>query len=83
MVTRSFQINQVKIHQLNTKKDEVAKYSLVEKFVDEDGKELAPNVTKGTDYEAGSAYDVTGDAKVIDGYYLKEAVSDNAKRDIW
>ncbi len=59
-------------------KDEVAKYSLVEKFVDEDGKELAPNVTKGTDYEAGSAYDVTGDAKVIDGYYLK-AVSDNAK----
>ncbi len=59
-------------------KDEVAKYSLVEKFVDEDGKELAPNVTKGTDYEAGSAYDVTGDAKVIDSYYLK-AVSDNAK----
>ena len=59
-------------------KDEVAKYSLVEKFVDEDGKELAPNVTKGTDYEAGSAYDVTGDAKVIDGYYLK-TVSDNAK----
>ncbi len=59
-------------------KDEVAKYSLVEKFVDEDGKELAPNVTKGTDYEAGSAYDVTGDAKVIDGYYLK-AVSDDAK----
>uniref|UniRef100_UPI00272B1C6B mucin-binding protein n=1 Tax=uncultured Ligilactobacillus sp. TaxID=2837633 RepID=UPI00272B1C6B len=59
-------------------KDEVAKYSLVEKFVDENGKELAPNVTKGTDYEEGSAYDVTGDGKVIDGYYLK-AVSDNAK----
>ena len=59
-------------------KDEVAKYSLVEKFVDEDGKELAPNVTKGTDYEEGSEYDVTGDTKVIKGYYLKE-VPNNAK----
>ncbi|WP_304976363.1 ribosome recycling factor [uncultured Ligilactobacillus sp.] len=61
-----------------TPSNEVAKYSLVEKFVDEDGKELTPNVTKGTDYQEGTDYDVTGDAKVIDGYYLK-AVSDNAK----
>ncbi|WP_143441425.1 mucin-binding protein, partial [Ligilactobacillus murinus] len=53
-------------------KDEADKYNLVEKFVDENGKELAPTVTKGTDYTEGATYDVTGDKKVIDGYYLKE-----------
>ncbi|MCZ0672969.1 MucBP domain-containing protein, partial [Ligilactobacillus murinus] len=57
---------------------ENAKYTLTERFVDEEGNEISPSVVKGTDYEEGSEYDVTGDAKVIDGYYLK-AVSDNAK----
>ena len=54
------------------------KYSLTERFVDEEGNELSASVTKGTDYKEGTEYDVTGDAKVIDGYYLK-ATSDNAK----
>ncbi|MBF0701029.1 MucBP domain-containing protein, partial [Lactobacillus murinus] len=57
---------------------ENAKYTLTERFVDEEGNEISPSVVKGTDYEEGSEYDVTGDAKVIDSYYLK-AVSDNAK----
>ncbi|MDY2992609.1 mucin-binding protein, partial [Ligilactobacillus animalis] len=59
-------------------KNEVAKYSLVENFVDEAGNKLANSVTKGTEYEEGNDYDVTGDAKVIEGYYLKE-VPANAK----
>ncbi|WGN90531.1 mucin-binding protein [Ligilactobacillus faecis] len=54
------------------------KYSLTERFVDEEGNEVSASVTKGTDYKEGTEYDVTGDAKVIDGYYLK-ATSDNAK----
>ena len=54
------------------------KYSLTERFVDEEGTELSASVTKGTDYKEGTEYDVTGDAKVIDGYYLK-ATPDNAK----
>ncbi|WOY89711.1 MucBP domain-containing protein [Ligilactobacillus murinus] len=59
-------------------KEEVAKYTLVENFVDEAGNKLADSVTKGTEYEEGNDYDVTGDAKVIEGYYLKE-VPANAK----
>ncbi len=59
-------------------KDEVAKYTLVENFVDEAGNKLADPVTKGTDYKEGNDYDVTSDAKVIEGYYLKE-VPANAK----
>ncbi|MST80646.1 hypothetical protein FYJ61_09485, partial [Lactobacillus equicursoris] len=47
-----------------------AKYGLTEKFVDESGKELLPSENKGTDYKTGDSYDVTGDAKKIDGYEL-------------
>ncbi|MEY8663115.1 MucBP domain-containing protein, partial [Ligilactobacillus faecis] len=54
------------------------KYSLTERFVDEEGNELSASVTKGTDYKEGTEYDVTGDAKVINGYYLIKT-SDNAK----
>ncbi|MEY8662503.1 MucBP domain-containing protein, partial [Ligilactobacillus faecis] len=54
------------------------KYSLTERFVDEEGTELSASVTKGTDYKEGTEYDVTGDAKVINGYYLIKT-SDNAK----
>ena len=46
------------------------KYSLTEKFVDEDGNELLPSVNKGTDYKTGDSYDVTKDAKVVEGYVL-------------
>ncbi|MST80544.1 MucBP domain-containing protein [Lactobacillus equicursoris] len=46
------------------------KYGLTEKFVDENGNELVPSVTKGTDYKTGDSYDVTGDAKEIPGYKL-------------
>ena len=59
-------------------KNEENKYTLVENFVDEAGNKLADSVTKGTEYEEGNDYDVTGDAKVIEGYYLKE-VPANAK----
>ncbi|MEY8719175.1 MucBP domain-containing protein, partial [Ligilactobacillus murinus] len=58
---------------------ENAKYTLTERFVDEDGNEISPSVIKGTDYEEGSEYDVTGDAKVIDGYYLKETSNTTGK----
>ncbi|WP_155859690.1 mucin-binding protein, partial [Lactobacillus equicursoris] len=53
-------------------KDETpaAKYGLTEKFVDVDGNELSPSVSKGTDYKTGDKYDVTKDAKVITGYVL-------------
>ncbi|MFR0541301.1 MucBP domain-containing protein, partial [Lactobacillus delbrueckii] len=47
-----------------------AKYGLTEKFVDEDGNELLPSVNKGTDYKTGDSYDVTKDAKVVEGYVL-------------
>ena len=47
-----------------------AKYGLTEKFVDENGNELQPSVNKGTDYKTGDSYDVTGDAKVVEGYVL-------------
>ncbi|WP_201330953.1 MucBP domain-containing protein, partial [Lactobacillus nasalidis] len=46
------------------------KYGLTEKFVDEDGNELSPSVTKGTEYKTGDSYDVTSDAKVVTGYVL-------------
>ncbi|WP_459524343.1 MucBP domain-containing protein [Leuconostoc lactis] len=46
------------------------KYSLIERFVDESGQEVAATVVKGTDYVQNDQYNVTGDAKVIDGYYL-------------
>ncbi len=58
---------------------ENAKYTLTERFVDEDGNEISPSIIKGTDYEEGSEYDVTGDAKVIDGYYLKETSNTTGK----
>ncbi len=58
---------------------ENAKYTLTERFVDEEGNEISPSVVKGTDYEEGSEYDVTGDAKVIDGYYLKETSNTTGK----
>ena len=45
-------------------------YSLTEQFVDEDGNELSPSVSKGSSYKRGDAFDVTGDAKVINGYVL-------------
>ena len=48
------------------------------KFVDEAGNELAPQAVKGSDYKKGTDYDVSGDAKVIEGYYLKETPA-NAK----
>ncbi|WP_270448118.1 mucin-binding protein [Lactobacillus delbrueckii] len=47
-----------------------AKYGLTEKFVDENGNDLVPSVSKGTDYKSGDKYDVTKDAKVITGYVL-------------
>ena len=47
-----------------------AKYGLTEKFVDENGNELQPSVNKGTDYKTGDSYDVTKDAKVVEGYVL-------------
>ena len=47
-----------------------AKYGLTEKFVDENGNDFVPNVSKGTDYKSGDKYDVTKDAKVITGYVL-------------
>ena len=47
-----------------------AKYGLTEKFVDVDGNELSPSVNKGTDYKTGDKYDVTKDAKVVEGYVL-------------
>ena len=45
-------------------------YGLTEQFVDEDGNELSPSVSKGSSYKYGDAFDVTGDAKVINGYVL-------------
>ena len=45
-------------------------YGLTEKFVDEDGNELLPSVDKGSSYKSGDGFDVTGDAKVINGYVL-------------
>ena len=52
-------------------------YSLTEQFVDEDGNELLPSVSKGSSYKYGEAFDVTGDAKVINGYVLVK--QDNTK----
>ncbi|MFR0596387.1 MucBP domain-containing protein [Limosilactobacillus mucosae] len=43
-------------------------YQLTEQFVDEDGNELAPG--KNDTYHYGDSFDVTGDARVIDGYVL-------------
>ena len=57
---------------------EMDKHSLTERFVDEAGNELEASVVKGEDYVKNTPYDVTGDSKVIKGYYLK-AVPDNAK----
>ena len=45
-------------------------YGLTEQFVDEDGNELLPSVSKGSSYKYGDDFNVTGDAKVIDGYVL-------------
>ncbi len=45
-------------------------YGLTEQFVDEDGNELSPSVSKDSSYKHGDAFDVTGDAKVINGYVL-------------
>ena len=45
-------------------------YGLTEKFVDEDGNELSPSVDKGSSYKSGDGFDVTSDAKVINGYVL-------------
>ncbi|MDC2844410.1 MucBP domain-containing protein [Limosilactobacillus mucosae] len=52
-------------------------YGLTEKFVDEDGNELSPSVNKGSSYKSGDGFDVTGDAKVINGYVLVK--QDNTK----
>ncbi|MGN8932837.1 mucin-binding protein, partial [Ligilactobacillus salivarius] len=52
-------------------------YGLTEKFVDEDGNELSPSVDKGSSYKSGNGFDVTGDAKVINGYVLVK--QDNTK----
>ncbi|CUR38642.1 contains gram positive anchor domain [Limosilactobacillus reuteri subsp. porcinus] len=52
-------------------------YGLTEKFVDEDGNELLPSVNKGSSYKSGDGFDVTGDAKVINGYVLVK--QDNTK----
>jgi len=46
------------------------KYSLIERFVDEAGQEISSTIVKGTEYVKNDKYNVTGDAKVIDGYYL-------------
>ena len=56
----------------------VEKYSLTERFVDEAGNELEAPVVKGTDYVKNDKYNVTGDAKVIEGYYLT-AIPSNAE----
>ncbi|WP_370673215.1 MucBP domain-containing protein [Leuconostoc lactis] len=56
----------------------VEKYSLTERFVDEAGNELEAPVVKGTDYAKNDKYNVTGDAKVIEGYYLT-AMPSNAE----
>ena len=45
-------------------------YGLTEKFVDEDGNELSPSVDRGSSYKSGDGFDVTSDAKVINGYVL-------------
>ncbi|NME34473.1 YSIRK-type signal peptide-containing protein [Lactobacillus sp. MRS-253-APC-2B] len=52
-------------------------YGLTEQFVDEDGNELLPSVSKGSSYKNGDAFDATGDAKVINGYVL--AKQENTK----
>ena len=52
-------------------------YGLTEQFVDEDGNELSPSASKGSSYKRGDAFDVTGDAKVINGYVLVK--QDNTK----
>ncbi|MDC2840548.1 mucin-binding protein [Limosilactobacillus mucosae] len=52
-------------------------YGLTEKFVDEDGHEVSPSVSKGSSYKNGDDFDVTGDAKVINGYVLVK--QDNTK----
>ena len=52
-------------------------YGLTEKFVDEDGNELLPSVDKGSSYKSGDGFDVTGDAKIINGYVLVK--QDNTK----
>lgn len=57
---------------------EMNKHSLTERFVDEAGNELAPSEVVGKDYVKDQKYNVTGDAKVIDGYYLT-AVTSNAE----
>ncbi|MFR0610826.1 MucBP domain-containing protein, partial [Limosilactobacillus mucosae] len=44
---------------------------------DEDGNELSPSVNKGSSYKNGDDFDVTGDAKVINGYVLVK--QDNTK----
>ena len=54
----------------STPETPAAKYGLTEKFVDENGNELQPSVNKGTDYKTGDSYDVTDDAKVVEGYVL-------------
>ncbi|WP_302046465.1 mucin-binding protein [Leuconostoc lactis] len=56
----------------------VEKYSLTERFVDEAGNELEAPVVKGTDYVKNDKYNVTADAKVIEGYYLT-AMPSNAE----
>ncbi|ANY11883.1 mucin-binding protein [Leuconostoc lactis] len=56
----------------------VEKHSLTERFVDEAGNELEAPVVVGTDYVKNDKYNVTGDAKVIEGYYLT-AVPSNAE----
>nr|MWN21531.1 hypothetical protein [Leuconostoc lactis] len=53
------------------------KYSLIERFVDEAGQEISSTIVKGTEYVKNDKYNVTGDAKVIDGYYLTAVPSDN------
>ncbi|WP_302046462.1 mucin-binding protein [Leuconostoc lactis] len=57
---------------------EMNKHSLTERFVDEAGQEISSTVVKGTEYVKNDKYNVTGDAKVIDGYYLT-AVPSNAE----
>ena len=57
---------------------EMNKHSLTERFVDEAGNELAPSEVVGKDYVKDQKYNVTGDAKVIEGYYLT-AVPSNAE----
>ena len=52
------------------KEPAINKYSLTERFVDEDGNEISPSENKGNDFKTGDTFDVSLDGKSINGYKL-------------